>query len=704
MSELQVPDFENLEAFKAWARSIKDKEIQSWTTKDWLKVYEKIDAYVDSPDFDKVYRDRLQGLIDNGILAGTKEDLTNPQNLTAYKRRAFIEMEDGGGDMICRFNRNYRFEPKQLEIIRDLGRTAGKQMVDKGVDLASLAIKTSEENTGELYRMMILSNDLTIENTAYKRFNSMYRSFFSVGIDNEMDSRGLATYEANNHRKLKLNSKKMADEGMHISFHEAAHLHMQNGAAIQKQLLSQNVMANAELGKDFYKLMQKNSDYYITPERAQRHVNSDLYNYFNDTQVRRISRDAYCGYHKQPMEKYSEIYGIEAERAFRKETKQLTERTAMRVADRISGGPVDMPSLPGMDKSIYAGRPAEVRHTGSGVELVYKSYDTEPEKLANKIKTSLKNMDEQLINDLNIRVNKTFGEVKLTVPNSYDFTSRYKKFETTPPIPPKTNKFANLKGLFTSSQAQAASNATKFEEKLVNKGAVSVAKATEKTVAKKSGVLAKAAQANAKFDAAVDKVIDKGAKKLNNSAVGKAYQKATTKVSESKVGKAVAKKTAKVTQKVAQKVATNAAGKAVGKVVAKTAATAVGKSVLKKIPLVSAAAGAYFAYDRLKNGDWKGACGEMASGIAGCFPGVGTAASVAIDAGLAAKDIHQVVKDNKKQVAQATPKAPAQPQKKVAPKDLSKQIAQRTETNKKTTQKTTVNTQQIAQAQQNSRA
>ena len=42
------------------------------------------------------------------------------------------------------------------------------------------------------------------------------------------------------------------------------------------------------------------------------------------------------------------------------------------------------------------------------------------------------------------------------------------------------------------------------------------------------------------------------------------------------------------------------------------------------------------------SGDMLGGGLEIASGIAGTFPGIGTAASVAIDAGLAARDISNV--------------------------------------------------------------
>jgi hypothetical protein len=66
---------------------------------------------------------------------------------------------------------------------------------------------------------------------------------------------------------------------------------------------------------------------------------------------------------------------------------------------------------------------------------------------------------------------------------------------------------------------------------------------------------------------------------------------------------------------------------------------ALGKSLLKKIPLVGLIAGLGFGVSRLMSGDWAGALGEVASGAASTIPGLGTAASVVIDAGLAKRDI-----------------------------------------------------------------
>ena len=54
---------------------------------------------------------------------------------------------------------------------------------------------------------------------------------------------------------------------------------------------------------------------------------------------------------------------------------------------------------------------------------------------------------------------------------------------------------------------------------------------------------------------------------------------------------------------------------------------------------MGAGAGLLFAGQRAWNGDWTGAAGELASGLAGTIPGVGTAASMALDAGLMARDL-----------------------------------------------------------------
>jgi hypothetical protein len=83
------------------------------------------------------------------------------------------------------------------------------------------------------------------------------------------------------------------------------------------------------------------------------------------------------------------------------------------------------------------------------------------------------------------------------------------------------------------------------------------------------------------------------------------------------------------------------AGRAVTKAAETGAEKVLGKTVAKKIPLVSVAAGLGLGVDRLLRGDASGAVGEVASGVLGTIPGLGTAGSLGIDTALAARDIQR---------------------------------------------------------------
>ena len=90
----------------------------------------------------------------------------------------------------------------------------------------------------------------------------------------------------------------------------------------------------------------------------------------------------------------------------------------------------------------------------------------------------------------------------------------------------------------------------------------------------------------------------------------------------------------------------------VAKAATKTTSELVEKSLLrslaKKVPLFSLVAGTGFAVDRALKGEYGKAFLEFASGVAGVFPGFGTAGSVAIDAGLLADDLGISVEEAKK--------------------------------------------------------
>ena len=145
--------------------------------------------------------------------------------------------------------------------------------------------------------------------------------------------------------------------------------------------------------------------------------------------------------------------------------------------------------------------------------------------------------------------------------------------------------------------------------------------------------------------------------KMLQKIAPKGLGKVLTKVSSSitKIGSSVAKVGTNILSKVAPKVAMKAGAsaaaktgaKSAAKTVAKTGMKTVGKSLLKKIPGLGLIAGLAFAAQKVMKGDFAGAGLEVASGAASLIPGAGTALSVAIDAGIAARDISKATSDQK---------------------------------------------------------
>lgn len=135
---------------------------------------------------------------------------------------------------------------------------------------------------------------------------------------------------------------------------------------------------------------------------------------------------------------------------------------------------------------------------------------------------------------------------------------------------------------------------------------------------------------------AVEKAVEKGAVKLTDEELTKAGLKlnAAEKVVDAKTGRFVSKE-------VIEKASSSASKKAIKNIVEKQVTKKIGSTALKKIPLgLGAAAALWFSAERAMAGDTTGAGAELASGAAGIVPGVGTAASLAIDLGIIARDVY----------------------------------------------------------------
>ncbi len=185
----------------------------------------------------------------------------------------------------------------------------------------------------------------------------------------------------------------------------------------------------------------------------------------------------------------------------------------------------------------------------------------------------------------------------------------------------KNTKAQDKAAALAEKSAKTASSTAKAEAsaaKTMTQGATkAAAPATKSTL-----------QETVKSAAAPSKVVTQEAAKVATPAVKTAAQEA------SKVAEQTAKRlplSNKLVKQISEKTAQKTGAKIATKAALKTGA--------KKIPVIGAVCGAVFATTRAMDGDWTGAGMELSSGVASCFPGPGTAASLGIDAALIAKDI-----------------------------------------------------------------
>lgn len=158
MAEIEVPDFKSIDDFVKWSDGLSEKAIQSWKTDDWLKMYEKIDAYIESDDFYKFYKKYEKHLFDKGKLK-----TYNPTGAIdiAIGKRLFTHVcrEEMG-----KIYRNYRFESEQSKYIREIAKQDGEKLATMQFDAAALAISDSDEAI--INKLQTIGN-ITREGTHY---------------------------------------------------------------------------------------------------------------------------------------------------------------------------------------------------------------------------------------------------------------------------------------------------------------------------------------------------------------------------------------------------------------------------------------------------------------------------------------------------------------------------------------------------------
>lgn len=309
MSEIDVPEFGEMRDFRNWANRLSDKEIQSWKTKDWLKMYENLDKIA---------------------LRGT--DIEQD-----YLKEGLIKLY-----------RNYRLEEADFRSMREVGKKIGHNLAEQNlmVDLAGVNVKNqytngSREIFAEAADKAVYGTTLypTSQGTPLNDYKVSGSKIMVFDSEKELGLNGGAWKFDEYKSIVSISDATNNDVFATTPIHESVHAQMQTLRSGQKEALQKlGVRPQEAFSEDFYKLLQYNDKYYVS-NTTQTTLYSDLERKLESGEItakefdRLNSKQVFKGYAKQPLETQAEIIGVSAEHYYRQETGQLSERAARSFTD-----------------------------------------------------------------------------------------------------------------------------------------------------------------------------------------------------------------------------------------------------------------------------------------------------------------------------------------------------------------------------------
>ena len=325
---IKVPIFKTSQDFRIWVNSLNDEYIKKWTSSDWNKMYQRLFYYIEySPEMYKLFLKKFDEYKrNNNIKENTEIKMLSDEENFYLRAEAFLDNLENKKSLGYLYS-NYRPETSQTKIIIKNARLAGKFAAKKGViDLAKITYSSNiyaENNKiyqekikniskNEIEKTAKIINELVYNQTSFRKnlrkrkINPKELLASIVFFKAEESKRGNAAY-TNTLPLVKINS--MGNEKtIETIFHEFAHAHLQRIKSFKNPKLKflKTIKPLYKLDDEYYQLIENNNKLYI-----------------NYRQTEDID---YKSYKNQPIEWFAFLYGMVAERYFRIESNQLSER------------------------------------------------------------------------------------------------------------------------------------------------------------------------------------------------------------------------------------------------------------------------------------------------------------------------------------------------------------------------------------------
>jgi len=375
MSNTEFPDFKQFDDFSLWVSELPEKEIQQWKTKDWNKMFEKLISYIENS---------------NEIEIALKI-----KNLTKRKHKwtKFDVFRNQKSNLLAfaKLYKNFRFEPQQLKAIKKSAKEAGKQLAqDTLIHLENIALKPYSQCREDYEYVAQKISDIVLQQSGYSEKDKEQMKA-KIAYNGKLEFGGDTFFpDEKNKAEALISYGNGEDFFVEMLMHECVHAYLQVKSAHQEELWKQGKKPAVGLDDDFYKLLNYNSLFDLDSLNWNR-IPQEYHEILN------------AGYRKQPFEKYSYVYGVEAERAYRANSGKYSERNAVPMSVLLSE---------------FCGWPSKIEQKNKMVVLKYKNPKISPEEMLKRANYVFKPVKPEIVKGFNIHINES-NEVVVNVPDMY---------------------------------------------------------------------------------------------------------------------------------------------------------------------------------------------------------------------------------------------------------------------------------------------
>lgn len=400
--ENPCPKISYADNFKKWIKTVDEQSIQSWTTKDWLKMYDKIEDCIQNSLLHKgfIWEKYHKKWKAHQISDDELKKLSSRLDSTQFLRNEFVvECEEE----FVKIYKNYRISPEQYSAMMKKGKEIGQHLALRGdIDCAAIAFEcNSRAEAMNNINVVMLKEAYDIENP-----NEFEQFLAKIQITDRtnVSSSGISGIEIDG---------SIYDSSLKTMGHEGTHYYFQTTAKWMKEQLEQGTTAK-HIPYDFAMLLKMNSAYYLSS------VSKKDISALDKEEQRKYQDKAFESYRKQPVEKHANIMGVVIEHTYRNYVNQYSEKNSLKL-------------YPYIEDTL--GTPYKTTHNGRSVTF---EHHKAPYLGVKQIQKCFEGLPQEMIEEMNIR--ETKDSLAYDIPENWSASKEIEKFlelkDKEPPLCP----------------------------------------------------------------------------------------------------------------------------------------------------------------------------------------------------------------------------------------------------------------------------